>query len=459
MNKAKEERAAQIFKRVLAGIKPDKAETQATIANVNMLTARLRKIVPKSVEIMVVGSIARSTNLKGDADIDIFMLFDKSYSKERLSGIGLDYGKRLVNKADGERFEIKYAEHPYVRAYLRSGLRADIVPASKIENVESLATAVDRTPLHTEFINESLSERQRDDTRLLKYLLKAHGIYGAEIKTGGFSGYLCELLIYQHGSLIRLMEKMAELKLPAVMDPKNRTIMADEKLAKKFGKRFVVIDPVDQNRNVAAAVTEESLARFVLVSREFVSRPDIGLFYKYGFSASKSGKILDNFMRMSGLDFFLMAIGVPDKSSDVVWPQLKKATLQMAEYIKANGFETYLALPWLEGRKGLILIVAPKSRVKTRLMKGPDVFKTTTTGTFIKKHDDAFGFVLKESTLYALEEGRHSDIEGIMKAIASGGIMKRHKDISFRGARLFVNEIPKEYTDGFYLELGKALRF
>lgn len=457
MDKARGEKAKQIFKMVLSGIKPSETEVKATIANVNMLTNRLRQIVPKSVEIMVVGSIARGTNLKGDADIDIFMLFGPKFTKEQLSRMGLEYGKKLVDKKKGERFEIKYAEHPYLRAYFQNGIRADIVPASKIESIERLATAVDRTPLHTDFINTNMSNRQRDETRLLKYLLKAHDIYGAEVKIGGFSGYLCELLIYQYGSLLNMLEKVAEMRLPAVLEPGNKAFLNDEGIAKKFGSRFVVIDPVDPNRNVAAAVTEESLSRLVLLARDFISKPDLDYFYGYGFSSLKTNSMLEKFITSSGLDLFLIVSSVPDKTSDVLWPQLRKTAMILADYIKKQGFETYFSLSWVEKEKGFMLIGAPKATLKTRLMKGPDVFKTTSTSKFIKKHSSALGFLLKESTLYSLERSEHEDVASIIKEASKGRIIKRHKDINLNGAKIFLNKIPAEHSEAAYLELRKAL--
>jgi tRNA nucleotidyltransferase (CCA-adding enzyme) len=405
---------------------------------------------------MVVGSIARNTNLKGDADIDIFMLFDKSYKKERLSSIGMEYGKRLVDKEDGERYEIKYAEHPYIRAYLKTGLRADIVPASKIESTENLATAVDRTPLHTEFINSSMSERQRDDVRLLKFFLKTHGIYGAEIRIGGFSGYLCELLILQFGSLLKLFEGMAKLRLPVILEPKNRKAAVDDGIIKKFGKRFVVIDPVDPNRNVAAAVSEESLAKLALIAREFDAKPDVSLFYGEGFSSTKTSQFLEKFIKESGLDFFLMALEIPDKTSDVVWPQLRKMSLLVVDYMKRQGFDAYLNLQWMDEKRGFVLIAAPKLKLTTRLMKGPDVFKTTDTASFMKRHGESLGFVLNESVLYTLEKSKYSEAVDVMKELVKGKIIKKHKDINFNGAELFLNEIPKKYSEAAYLEIRKA---
>lgn len=457
MEKAKEKKAEQIFKRVLAEIKPSKIEASATTANVNILTHRLKKIVPKNVEIMVVGSIARGTNLKGDADIDLFMLFDSSLAKEKLARLGLEYGKRLVDKKKGEHFEIKYAEHPYVRVFFSNGIRADIVPARKIKDASNLATAVDRSPLHANFVNENLSEKQRDEVRLLKYLLKAHSIYGAEIKTGGFSGYLCELLIHQYGSLTKLLENIARLRPPVTLDPKTKTSFVDEKIAKKFNSSFVVIDPVDPDRNVAAAVTEESLARFALLSRRFISGPTIDLFYGYGYSSIKTRSMLDSFIKGSGINLFLMVLNVPDKSADVLWPQLRKAMGLFTDYLKKYGYAPYLEIPWVEGRKGFILMGLPRSKIETRLMKGPDVFKAPNPDLFLEKHKDSFGFVLQGSNLYTIESNKYPEAAEIMREIAKGRIIKLQKDVTLKGAKLFVNKIPKEYSESTYVELRKVI--
>lgn len=458
MEKEKAKKAEAIFKRILEGIKPSKKEIEATTVSVNILTERLREIVPRSVEIRVVGSIARGTNLKGDADIDIFMLFGKKFSKEQLTRMGLEYGKRLVDKSNGEYYEIKYAEHPYVRAYFPSiGLKADLVPASKIESAENLATAVDRSPLHAEFINSRLSDRQKDEVRLLKYLLKAHSIYGAEVKVGGFSGYLCELLVCQYGSLISLLEALSKIRLPSILIPEKRGYSSDENIAKKFDSGFVVIDPVDKERNVAAAVSEESLAKLVLLSRQFVSRPDAELFYGKGFSATTSRKQLSSFIGGSGLETFLLVTGVPDKSADILWPQLRKVGWQIEGYLKRYGFETYLMIPWIDGSRGFILLLAPDYKLKTRLMRGPEVFKVVATDAFLKKHKKAAGFPIKDGSLYVLEKNPHGDAYAAMRAVASGKAVKSHKDISLRSAKLYHNEIPKEYSGSALFELRKAL--
>ena len=217
---------------------------------------------------MAVG--ARGTNLKGDSDVDIFVLFHKKTDPKELVRKGLTYGKKLAS-GKKDRYEIKYAEHPYIRLFLGElGIRIDLVPALKIDSIEEMGTTVDRTPLHADFINSNLNEKQRDDARVLKAMLKAHNIYGAEVKVGGFPGYLCEILVYQFGSLLRLLDNTALFSLPIMLDPRTKNRLSDHNLVKKFNSNFIVIDPVDSNRNVAAGVSPESLAKFVLIARQFV---------------------------------------------------------------------------------------------------------------------------------------------------------------------------------------------
>ncbi|MDE1851319.1 MAG: CCA tRNA nucleotidyltransferase [Candidatus Micrarchaeota archaeon] len=457
MGASKDKKATALFKGILKDIKPSKVEIEATTANVNRLTTALKAIVPKDVEIRVAGSVARGTNLKGDADIDFFLLFEKGTSREKLVEHGLSYGKALA-KAEKSRFEIKYAEHPYVRVYVeRMGIKADVVPAWKIRSADEMGTMVDRTPLHTEFINGRLAERQRDEVRLLKFLLKKHNIYGAEVKVGGFPGYLCELLIYHYGSLMKMLEAAAAYRLPLVISPDVRKEINDIGINKRFGSDFVVIDPVDSDRNVAAGLSVESLARFVVLAREFVRNPDKRLFYGEKFSHAEMPRYLSAFMKECGLNLHLMVTKVPDESEDTVWPQLRKLSEILDDQVSRYGFETYMSIPYLSGRNGVIAVIAPKSVKSSRLLKGPDIFIRNAADSFMSKHKDAMGFVVRGRTILALERGKYQTIEDMLDGFSSGKLQLRSKHISFKGSKVYSNRVPKELEHSTYYELKKRL--
>ncbi|MDE1827774.1 MAG: CCA tRNA nucleotidyltransferase [Candidatus Micrarchaeota archaeon] len=460
MEQRKAAAAQKIYSRVLGDIRPSKLEVESTIANANRTMARLKKIVPKGVTLVVAGSIARSTNLKGDHDIDIFMLFDKKVSHKNLEKMGIEYAKRMVDKKSGERFELKYAQHPYARLHLdKIDMKIDVVPAYKIDNIEELATAVDRTPLHTKFINKHFTDKMRDDVRLLKYLLKGHGIYGAEVKVQGFSGYLCELLIYNFGSFNNLLESAVNFKMPLCISPKDKAAKADKQTFEKFGSDFVVIDPVDSNRNVAAGVSKESLARFAFIANKFLQNPDIKIFYGEGFSSSQISKRIESIVKSSGLDLYLMVISVPDKSEDIVWPQLRKASEIIDTQIKKFGFRTYLGHVWIERKKGFIAYLAPRESLPTRVFQGPSVFYgTKSVEGFLNSHKHALAITVEQDRINAIDSNKYPTIGALLKDVASGKVIGKRKDISFKGGKLFVNKIPREYAETAYFEIHGKMR-
>ncbi len=413
-------------------------------------------MIPKDVETRVVGSVVRGTQLRGESDVDIFLLFSKKHKRDKITKDGLEYAKKIVKKS--ERFEIKYAEHPYARLYLdKLGVEADIVPAFNIDNIEDMSTSVDRSPMHADFINAHLTEKQRDEVRLLKYLLIRQNLYGAEVRVGGFSGYLCELLIYHYGSLANLLENATMFMPPMLLDPKNKVALHDLGLVKKFNSMFVVIDPVDPNRNVAAGVSTDSLAKFVLVARAFISDPSAVIFQGKRFASGKAADMLDTFVKNSGLDMYVLATKIPDKTEDVVWPQLRKVAEFIVSHSEKFGFRVYISLPIVFRKQGLLTFFAPKEILKTRINKGPIVFMRKAQEEFSDAHKNAIGTLIQDGKMYSLDKNRYENLEELMKDVGKGSMMKGHKDITLRGSKLFVNKIPKEYAEAIYFELMKKL--
>ncbi|MDE1856324.1 MAG: CCA tRNA nucleotidyltransferase, partial [Candidatus Micrarchaeota archaeon] len=424
----------KIYARVLKDIKPSKLEIEGTIANANRVMAKLKSIVPKNVKLVIAGSIARSTNLKGDHDIDIFMLFDKKVPKKTLERQGIAYAKKVMGAKEG-KFEIKYAQHPYARLHLKEiDMRVDVVPAYKIDSIEELATAVDRTPLHTRFINDHLSDRQRDDVRLLKYLLKTHNIYGAEAMTQGFSGYLCELMVHSFGSLDNLLENAVRFRSPLALNPKNMAEKIDKSIFKKFNSEFVVIDPVDKDRNVAAGVSQESLARFMLVAKEFLDKPDAKVFLGAGFSHSDVRKRVDAMLKASGLHLYLIETKIPDKSEDIIWPQLRKASDIIAAEAKKRGFDIYMRHVWVDSNMGYIAYLAPHEANMVRLYCGPSAFHgLKNTEAFLDAHKNAVAIMFDGERINALDHSDYHTLEHLLLAVTKGRLIERRKDILLKG--------------------------
>ncbi|GIS96325.1 MAG: hypothetical protein CM1200mP23_1310 [Nitrososphaerota archaeon] len=101
----------------------------------------------------------------------------------------------------------------------------------------------------------------KDEVRILKKFFLHIDVYGAELAKEGFSGYVSEVFKFSHfGSFEKTLKKISKLKQGDVMG----------KSSKKFSSSIVIIDPIDSNRNLGAAISVESLGKFVLASRKFL---------------------------------------------------------------------------------------------------------------------------------------------------------------------------------------------
>lgn len=308
-----------VLKAVLEKIKPTPEEERRDHAFSNEFVARLDAMTPKNVNIELAGSVAKHTNLRGDRDFDVFLLFAPTYSVKELMTLGLRWAKKI---ARGHKWEIAYAEHPYLIMWMND-VEIDIVPSFKINEASERITSVDRSPLHTRYINSHITGEERDNVRLLKKFLKTAGIYGAEGRIRGFSGYLCELLIIQYGSFMKLLEEAAEWKATPVID--IIWVAPAKELLKKFdGAAMVVMDPVDKERNVAAAVSKTTLSHFIYTAREFLKKPSQEFFF------AKSKKVDRKWIQKQIRDRATCMLGIefrkPKVVEDILWPQLYKFT-------------------------------------------------------------------------------------------------------------------------------------
>src|SRR5512145_2702224 len=99
---------------------------------------------------MVFGSIACHTWVRGDMDLDFFLLFDSALSREMLESDGLGLARKIAGTFT-DRYHEKYAEHPYISAVI-DDVEVDLVPCYAVESAARIQSAVDRTPFHTRYI-------------------------------------------------------------------------------------------------------------------------------------------------------------------------------------------------------------------------------------------------------------------------------------------------------------------
>jgi tRNA nucleotidyltransferase (CCA-adding enzyme) len=315
---------------VLATLRP----TQQERDHIDGLAGRLLASIAGSgkAQGMVVGSIARHTWLRGDRDLDVFMLFDPTLPREELELQGLALA-RSIAESYTDKFHEKYAEHPYINANI-DDVDVDLVPCYNVDSATRIQSAVDRTPFHTRYIKDKINGLI-DDVLLLKRFTKAGGIYGSDQMTEGFSGYLCELLILHYGGFTPLLEAASGWKPHVIIDIEHHG-------AKEFDEPLVVIDPVDPRRNVAAAVSFDKMAGFVELARGYLESPSDGFF------ATPPGRCmvkeeLASIIRQRKTFVYAIVFATPPYIPEVVVPQLKRSLLSVCELLERHGFAVHHA--------------------------------------------------------------------------------------------------------------------
>jgi tRNA nucleotidyltransferase (CCA-adding enzyme) len=260
-----------LTKRILEKITPKKEE----YAKIDSLSRELEKKITSACKqegieaiVRVEGSIAKDTWLSENPDIDIFMRLPTSIPRKNLGDIGLKIAKKA---AEGAKQLERFAEHPYLEIFL-GGYRIDIVPCYDAKPGE-WQSATDRTPYHTDYIKGNLDKELLGDVRLLKRFMQGIGVYGAEIKVGGFSGYLCELLIMKYGSFAQTIRAFAGYNQRVVIDIGGFYANRATELQLLFPESLVIIDPVDKGRNVASAVQPQKLDELICAARVFLKKP------------------------------------------------------------------------------------------------------------------------------------------------------------------------------------------
>jgi tRNA nucleotidyltransferase (CCA-adding enzyme) len=284
-------------------------------------------IEERGITAMVVGSVARNTWVSGDRDLDIFMLYDPSVPREELERQGLSLAREVAS-AFGAEYREKYAEHPYINAFI-GDTDVDLVPCYLIGDARALQCAVDRTPFHTRYITEHINA-YIDDVLLAKQFAKAGGIYGSDQMTEGFSGYLTELLVLHYGGFIPLLEAASDWRPGTLIDPERHQ-------EKDFHDPLVVIDPVDPERNVSASVSLTRMYEFVELARGYLAAPSWVFFFPPGNAALSRHEFCNELARR-GTTLYAVSFDTPPYIEDIVVPQLRKTAGAIRELLVRNEF-------------------------------------------------------------------------------------------------------------------------
>lgn len=320
--------------------------------------------------LFVGGSVGKGTCLPGIHDIDYFMRFDlnkyesvdiSTVCEGVLSGVFEDV---LRLKGSRDYYRVKIGEY-----------EIEIIPVLYIKRINQAKNLTDQSPFHVNWIKKKVKVKKGLDVdmRLAKQFFRASRVYGAESWIGGFSGHVTEILVVHYGSFEKLLKAVLKWKDKTVIDVekayKGKDVLEILDGAKTAGP-LVVIDPVDKDRNAAAALGSE---KFMLLKEKvelFLKKPHKKFFDEVEIT-------VEDIKKMGKRNLVLIWKAPPeDAKMDVSGAKMVKYIESIVRLFKENEFIVIdRGMYWNKYDDGLIwLIIDKKDLSKKQIIKGPQTF-------------------------------------------------------------------------------------
>ncbi|EGG41715.1 tRNA cytidylyltransferase [Candidatus Nitrosarchaeum limnium SFB1] len=376
---------------------------------------------PELVGLEFGGSYAKDTWLSNEADVDIFIKFKKTITDEKFVNISKKIGFESMKKY---KPYVRYSEHPYVEAKIKK-TKINIVPCYDV-NLGEWKSSADRSQFHTKYMQNALTPKMKNEVRILKTFLKSTKIYGSEIAKQGFSGYVSEVLILNFGSFENVIKSIAKIQPNQIIGNASKT----------FETPIVIMDPIDNNRNLAAAISNENIGKFVLVCRAFQKNPTLQFFKPK--ILKPSNKNIENVL--------VVKFNFKMRSPDIIWGQIKRATTSLATQLELGGFKVLRSKSYSdEQNEACLLFLLESTKIaKNYSKKGPEIFREDDCNSFILKNikKTELMWISEDKKIISLEKRKHDEalkfMNEFLKNNLQTGIPKGLQADFMKGFKVFV---------------------
>src|SRR5579863_2574259 len=336
------------------------------------------------------GSYAKGTWLPDEVDIDIFVKFDPETPVRTFESLGLKIGAEATR---GYPRGKKFAQHPYTEAAVE-GVKVNVVPCFAVVD-RKWQSAADRSPYHVEIVSV-LSEKTKEQIRLLKKFMKGVGVYGAEIQTRGFSGYVAEVLVMKHGDFLRTLGWFAGFEITNPKQP------------------LTLPDPVDQGRDLGIAVSPQKLGMIILASREFLRAPSLAFF--------RGMKRLNRRKLESAV--YALKFEHRQLSEDILWGELRKTMRHLVGHLESHGFRIARAMAASNNStESAILLIPELTELPEEEQRiGPTVDRREDVEAFLKanRKGTMLVWVDEEARVRLLKPRVHKSLAALLSDLAKG---------------------------------------
>ncbi len=403
----------KILANVLKEIKPSKEEEKEVRDRVNLILKKINKNL-KDAKAILGGSGVKGTWLKKANDADIFVKFNyKKYEgrSDQISGLLEKILKKKnfkIIRLHGSRdyFQIK-----------KEGFTFEIIPILDIKKAEQAKNITDVSPLHANWVNKK-GKRFKDDIRLLKQFCKSANVYGAESYIHGFSGYICEILTIYYRGFVNVIKNAAKWKDRVIIDAENywkgKNILMELNKSKTLSP-LIVIDPVQADRNAAAAISKEKFYLFEKKAEEFLKNPSRNFF--------EIKEISEKSLKKKAKNNSLILIDVISKKGkeDVIGCKLIKALEFINKKLKENDFDV-IDYGWQWSKKALFYFIIKKEKLSDYIERqGPPLKAKQHVQNFKKKYKNTF---TKANRIYAKTKREFKKAEELISSLKKESYLK-----------------------------------
>lgn len=365
--------------KVMGEIVPSWWERFVANRKVKSVVNYLNNELSPELDIELGGSFAKNTWLSGDHDVDIFIKFPyEKYKDKDISGeLYSNFNKVTVVHGSRDYFQLRKGNYVF-----------ELIPVLNVEDPKKAVNVTDMSPFHTIWIKNNL--KHPDQVRLFKKFLKANGLYGAESFIRGFSGYAAELLITKYHFFFDLMKDAANWPERKYIDMEGHytgALEAMKSLNKDRLSQLILVDPVNPERNAAAALSKEKYQKFIETAKAFIRNPSDD-FFKW---KSMNLSILNEKKQDNTLIYIE---GIPvDGKRDIVGAKLLKTNEFLAREIESSGFNI-IDYNWEFGDKVLFWYIVDSNPLSDNVKKyGPPVKDKANLKKFIERWE---AFEVKE---------------------------------------------------------------
>lgn len=385
-----------ICESILPTIVPENESLETFVASIQDAIKSSLQTLGITATCEVGGSFAKGTNLKGDFDIDMFVAFDTAYKDAELSELlerVVLHTKKTTSMITS--FERVHGSRDYFDLTI-DGYSVELVPVFAITSSDDVVNVTDMSPLHVHWVREQMKEHDlHNDVRLAKMFCKAAGVYGSESYIQGISGHVLDILIIHYGGFLPLLTHASEWTEPVVIDTMHSYSGTDDILSSlneaKLKSPLIVIDPIDNKRNAAAALHREKFQTFSEQAHSFLEQPDVSFFKITPFSISSIKDEITSAYAASLPLFFIQAdVQALPGNTDRAGAKMKKAYEFLRDELTRQGFSV-LASDWHFDKKektGTFYYVLPTETLSsTMIREGPPVQVHKNAISFKEKYE------------------------------------------------------------------------